>query len=93
VQLDDALESEEPPLWAMSARVELASVQLMAGRAKDAEHSARDDLALHPANGWALYALAESLKRQGRAAEAQRVKAQFEATWAQADVPRPDLRY
>jgi tetratricopeptide (TPR) repeat protein len=93
VQLDDALESEEPPLWAMSARVDLASVQLMAGRAKDAEHSARDDLALHPANGWALYALAESLKRQGRAAEAQRVKAQFEATWAQADVPRPDLRY
>jgi predicted Zn-dependent protease len=77
----------------MSTHLELASVQLLAGRARDAEQSARADLARHPANGWALYVLAESLKRQGRAAEAQRVKAQYETAWAQADVARPDLRY
>jgi tetratricopeptide (TPR) repeat protein len=93
MQLEEALESEEPPPWAMSTHVELASVQLLAGRARDAEQSARADLARHPANGWALYVLAESLKRQGRAAEAQRVKAQYETAWAQADVARPDLRY
>jgi tetratricopeptide (TPR) repeat protein len=92
-QMEAALESEEPPPWAMSTQVELASAQLLAGRSKDAEHSARADLARHPANGWALYVLAESLKRQGRAAEAQRVKAQFEAAWVDADLSRPDVRY
>ncbi len=93
MQMEEALESEEPPPWAMSSHVELAGLQLLAGRARDAEQSARADLARHPANGWALYVLAESLKRQGRTAEAQRVKAQFETAWAQADVPRPDVRY
>jgi tetratricopeptide (TPR) repeat protein len=93
MQMEQALESEEPPPWAMSTHVELASVQLLAGRARDAERSARADLARHPANGWALYVLAESLKRQGRAAEAQCVKAQYETAWAQADLPRPDVRY
>jgi len=92
-QLDEALESEEPPLWAMSARVDLASVQLMAGRAKDAERSARDDLARRPANGWALYVLAESLKRQGRETEARATRTGFAQAWRGADLSRPDVRY
>jgi hypothetical protein len=37
VELEDALESEEPPPWAMSTRVELGAVLLRAGRAKSAE--------------------------------------------------------
>lgn len=93
VQLADALESEEPPPWAMSTLVDLAGAQLLAGRAPDAERSARADLARHPANGWALYALAESLKRQGRGAEAARVRAQFAQAWQGADLSRPDIRY
>ncbi len=93
MQMEEALESEEPPPWASSTHVELASVQLLAGRARDAEQSARADLARHPANGRALYVLAESLKRQGRAAEAARVRAQFAAAWVGADLARPDGRY
>ncbi|MDZ7652179.1 MAG: hypothetical protein U5L03_06230 [Burkholderiaceae bacterium] len=93
MQMEEALEGEEPPPWAMSTHVELASVQLLAGRTRDAEQSARADLARHPANGWALYVLAESLKRQGKPVQAQRARAQFEAAWAQADLPRPDVRY
>ena len=53
----------------------------------------REDLARHPANGWALYALAESLRRQGRGADAARAQARFSAAWAQADLPAPDVRY
>jgi tetratricopeptide (TPR) repeat protein len=93
VELERALESEEPPPWALSTQVELAGVQLLAGRAQDAERSAQADLARHPANGWALYVLAESLKRQGRLQEAQRVRAQFAAAWTSADLARPDARY
>ena len=93
VELEEALESEEPPPWAMSTHVALASAQLLAGRAKEAERNARADLARYPANGWALYALAESLERQGRAAEARRVTAQFDAAWRDADLARPDARY
>jgi len=93
VRLEDALEGEEPPSWAMSTRVELAGVQLLARRAVDAERAAREDLARHPANGWALYALAESLRRQGRGVDAARAQARFSSTWAQADLPAPDSRY
>jgi hypothetical protein len=93
VELEDALEGEEPPPWAFSTHVELASVQLLAGRAKEAERNARADLARYPANGWALYALAESLRRQGRGGEAAQARKQFESAWAQADLARPDARY
>lgn len=93
VQLEDALEAEEPPPWALSAQVELASVQLLAGRAKEAERSARADLMRYPANGWALYVLAESLRRQGRVPDAQRVQAQFRTAWKAADLARPDARF
>ena len=93
VEREDALESEEPPPWALSTRVQLAGVQLLAGRARDAERSARADLQRHPANGWALYALAASLQRQGRTADAQAARAQFEAAWKSADLARPDARY
>jgi predicted Zn-dependent protease len=77
----------------MSTHVALASVQLLAGRAKDAERNARADLTRYPANGWALYALAESLRRQGRNDEAARAKREFERVWQRADLPRPDARY
>lgn len=88
-----ALESEEPPPWAMSMQVALGSAQLLAGRARDAERSARADLARYPANGWALYLLAESLRRQGRAADAAHAAGEFAAAWKQADLPKPDRRY
>jgi tetratricopeptide (TPR) repeat protein len=93
VQLEEALEGEEPPPWATSTQVDLASAQLLAGRAKEAERSARADLARYPANGWALYVLAESLRRQGRAAESAQVRAEFVRAWQHADLPRPDARY
>lgn len=93
VELEDALESEEPPPWAAPQRHSLGGALLAAGRAAEAAEVFRADLARFPANGWSLYGLAESLRRQGRRAEALRVQTQFRAAWADADLARPDARY
>jgi tetratricopeptide (TPR) repeat protein len=90
---EQVLEAEEPPLWALPARLALASALLVAGRAQEAEREFRAHLSAFPDNGWALYGLAESLRRQGRGAEATRVATQFRAAWASADLARPDPRY
>jgi tetratricopeptide (TPR) repeat protein len=90
--LEDALESEEPPPWAYSTRVALGSAQLLANRPKDAEASFREDLKRYPHNGWALYGLAEALRRQGRRAEAAALDAGMRSVWPTAQ-PRPDTRY
>jgi TolA-binding protein len=64
----------------------LGAVLIQAGRARDAETVYRDDLSHHPDNGWALYGLAQSLKLQGRTAEASAAHQQFETAWKYADV-------
>jgi tetratricopeptide (TPR) repeat protein len=89
VALEDALENDEPPPWALSSRVALAHAQLGAGRAADAERSLRADLARFPANGWALAALADSLDRQGRRQQAEAVIAQLDEVWGA--LPRAPL--
>jgi hypothetical protein len=77
----------------LPARIAHGSALLIAGQPAAAEQQFRADLRVYPDNGWALYGLAESLRRQSRGAEAIRVDAQFRAAWSGADTPRPDLRY
>jgi len=76
----------EPPPWYFPVRQSLGAVLLQAGRAAAAEAVYREDLRRNPGNGWSLYGLAQSLKAQGKSAEAQQVEGQFRAAWAQADV-------
>jgi hypothetical protein len=49
----------------------------------------REDLRRNPANGWALYGLAQSLRAQRRTVEARRVEQQFQRAWRYADVRLP----
>jgi tetratricopeptide (TPR) repeat protein len=93
VALEDALESEEPPPWPVPARQALGSALLLAGRPAEAAQAFSDDLQRHPENGWALYGLAESLRRSGRAAEAGAAETRFRAAWRDADTRQPDPRY
>jgi tetratricopeptide (TPR) repeat protein len=93
VELEDALESEEPPPWPVPARQALGSALLLAGRPAEAAQAFSDDLQRHPENGWALYGLAESLRRSGRAAEAGAAETRFRAAWRDADTRQPDPRY
>ena len=67
-------------------RHSLGKALLAAGRPKEAEKAYRLDLARFPNNGWSLFGLAESLRRQGRVADATRVRKMFEEAWSGADV-------
>lgn len=85
VRLEDALRYDEPPGWIIPVRHSLGASLLQAGRYAEAEQVYRDDLKKHPANGWALFGLADSLEVQGKKTEALVVRAQFNKVWAQAD--------
>ena len=86
VILEDAIEDREPPLLAAGSRILLGQSMLEAKRWRDAEKAFRDDLADQPGSGWALRGLTLSLTRQGKAAEAATVRAQWEKAWAEADL-------
>jgi hypothetical protein len=57
------------------------------GKFADAEAVYREDLARLPENGWSLYGLTESLRRQGKTDEAETMDLRFKAVWAKADIP------
>jgi tetratricopeptide (TPR) repeat protein len=93
VQIESALDPDEPPAWHMPARHTLGALLLEAELAADAEQAYRADLQIHPENGWALAGLAESMARQGRAAEADEARARFERAWRGADVTLGGSRF
>jgi tetratricopeptide (TPR) repeat protein len=76
----------EPPPWYFPVRQALGAVLLEAKRSADAEQVYRDDLRRNPGNGWSLFGLAQSLRAQGKTAEADKVNEQFRAAWSGADV-------
>lgn len=89
VRSEDALLYGEPPEWSVPVRQELGALLLKAGRAAEAEAAFRADLERFRENGWSLYGLAESLRAQGRTAEADEVMARFRTAWRSADVGTP----
>ena len=65
-----------------------------AGRtARRAEVVYREDLRRNPDNGWSLFGLAESLRAQGKTAEADRAEAEFRRAWIRADVTLTASRF
>jgi tetratricopeptide (TPR) repeat protein len=83
----------EPPPWYFPVRQALGAVLLQSGRAGDAEQVYREDLRRNPGNGWSLFGLAQSLRVQGKAAEAARVDESFRKAWGQADVTLTASRF
>jgi predicted Zn-dependent protease len=83
----------EPPPWYFPVRQALGAVLLQAGRAREAEQVYRDDLVRNPNNGWSLFGLAQSLRAQGKAAEAAQADASFQKAWARADVKLTASRF
>lgn len=86
VQQDDSLRYDEPWGWMMPARHALGALLLERGRMSEAEAVYRDDLRLHPNNGWALRGLAECLHRMKRVEEAAAAEAQFKEAWSRSDI-------
>ncbi len=85
-RLEDELVYGEPPEWSVPVRQELGTVLFKAGQAAGAEKVFREDLKRFPENGWSLYGLAQALRVQTRASEADAAMDRFRRMWASADV-------
>ena len=79
--MQDALIFNEPPDWPQSMRLYLAAALLKADRGKDAEPVFREELRRFHENGWALFGLWQSVRAQGRSAEAQQLRERFDQHW------------
>jgi tetratricopeptide (TPR) repeat protein len=87
VALEDALKYDEPPSWMIPVRHSIGANLLKAGRFAEAEQVYREDLRRLPDNGWSLYGLAESLRRQNKdTPELAATDARFRNIWAKADL-------
>ncbi|SCY69811.1 tetratricopeptide repeat protein [Flavobacterium caeni] len=85
IALEDQLNYDEPPDWFFSVRHELGALLVKDGKYKQAEQIYREDLLHFRENGWALIGLYQALLKQGREAEAKKVKERFDKAWAHAD--------
>jgi tetratricopeptide (TPR) repeat protein len=85
VELQDALNYDEPPDWYYPVRESLGAALLAAGKPTDAEQVFREDLLRNPRNPRSLFGLMQSLSAQQRDADAAWVEQQFKAAWKNAD--------
>lgn len=86
-RIQDGLRYSEPPDWILPVRHALGAALLQSRRFAEAEAVYRDDLKQLPNNGWSLYGLYRSLELQGKDEEASKVRARWEESWRDADVP------
>jgi len=86
VRLQDELRYDEPETWYYPVRQSLGAVLLDADQTATAEQVYRQDLEIHPDNGWSLFGLAQSLQAQGKIQEARAVQERFQEAWKYADV-------
>ena len=86
VEIQDALDYDEPPAWYYPVRESLGAALLRGGRAADAETVFREGVRRSPKNGRMLFGLMESLKAQGKTEQAAWVEREFQAAWAKADI-------
>lgn len=81
----DGLRYDEPEPLPFAARHWLGAALLEAGRPADAEAVYRRSLIAHPRNGWSIFGLEQALRAQGKNAEADEAKADFQTAWGNAD--------
>jgi tetratricopeptide (TPR) repeat protein len=81
-----ALRYDEPEPLNFSSGDWLGDALIEAGRYAEAEAVYRISLDQHPDNGWSYFGLEKALRAQGRVAEADAAKADFDRTWARADI-------
>jgi tetratricopeptide (TPR) repeat protein len=86
VRLEDSLPYLEPPDIVRPTRHVLGAMLLNAGRYAEAEAVYREDLKRHPQNGWSLFGLSQSLRKQKRTAESNAAEARFNEAWKYADI-------
>ncbi|MCE7989811.1 MAG: hypothetical protein DYG89_52360, partial [Caldilinea sp. CFX5] len=93
VAIQDNMAYIEPPAWYYPVRHLLGAALLAADRAAEAEAVYRKDLEQYPNNGWSLFGLMQSLEAQGKSADAEVAKKDFETVWQNADVTLTASRF
>jgi tetratricopeptide (TPR) repeat protein len=86
IAIQDGLIYDEPPPWFYPVRESLGAALLRKGDAKGAEMVFREDLDKTPRNGRTLFGLMKALEAQGRKADAQWVRIEFDRAWKKAQV-------
>ena len=79
--IEDRLPYLEPPLWYYPVRQSLGAALYRAGQFDDARAAFRAAIAAFPANGWALWGLAQTERALGHRAEAAAAEAAFRRAW------------
>lgn len=79
----------EPPDWYFPVKEILGDAYLKWSHPAEAVAMYNQDLKQYPKNGWALYGLAQALRKQGKNSEADQVEQQFKEAWKYADIPAP----
>ena len=85
VTLQDGLRYSEPPHFYFPVRQALGNALLAANQLAEAEKVFKEDLAKFPKNGWSLFGLHQSLKKQHKTEKAALVKKEFDVAWSKAD--------
>jgi tetratricopeptide (TPR) repeat protein len=86
VAAETALPYMEPAFWSLPTRQTYGAALLQTGNPTEAERVFREDLALYPRNGWALFGLEQALRAQGRTEAANSVHRELQEAWTHADI-------
>ncbi len=86
VVLEDGLTYNEPASWHIPTRQNLGAILMKAKKYEEAEKIYNEDLRALRQNGWSLTGLYQSLKAQGKMAEAEKIKQEFDKAWSDADI-------
>lgn len=86
VVFEDQLIYSEPAPWHIPARQTLGAYLLKQKKFSEAERVYKEDLKKLRQNGWSLMGLYQSLKAQGKSAEADTIKKEFDQAWQHADI-------
>lgn len=85
-EYEDELTYTEPAAWYIPTRQNLGAALMKAGKFKEAEKVYNQDLKVLRQNGWSLMGLYNALKAQGKTAQANKVKNEFDQSWKHADI-------
>jgi tetratricopeptide (TPR) repeat protein len=86
VATHDGLRYDEPEPLNFSPRHWLGTALMEAERYADAERVYQASLEQHPDNGWSYFGLEQALRAQGKTAEADAARANFDRVWSRSDV-------
>jgi tetratricopeptide (TPR) repeat protein len=85
IDIEDALNYNEPPDWFFSVRHNLGAIQLDAGQYMEAIKTYNQDLNNLPKNGWALKGLSVAYLKAGDLAKQKETESRFKESWSTSD--------